>query len=265
MSMDAVTEVLLDRSHQADRLTQMVVVSLVAHAVLLSAVTLSGRLWPKTVDVDPAHMMTISLAGGSDVIQGRNPISNKQIQQAVPDTVKPKNDAPPALAKPEMVEPTPTKRPEPKPIAKPEPEPPKTQPQLHGRTPTEGTEVRKGTARVETGQTAAIPFGGLATGGGPVGGARTDFADFCCPEYLQTMQRLVVANWQQHQGQVGLSRMKFTIQRDGTITDISVEQSAGPFLDLVSQRALEQTRRLPPLPAAFTNPRLTVHLEFQYK
>ena len=34
--MDAVTEVLLDRSHQADRLTQMVVVSLLAHAVLLT-------------------------------------------------------------------------------------------------------------------------------------------------------------------------------------------------------------------------------------
>ena len=59
--------------------------------------------------------------------------------------------------------------------------------------------------------------------------------------------------------------MKFTIQRDGTITDISVEQSAGPFLDLASQRALEQTQQLPPLPAAFTPPRLTVHLEFQYK
>jgi TonB family protein len=121
-------------------------------------------------------------------------------------------------------------------------------------------------ARVQTGQTAAVPFGGLATGGGgPVGGAYTDFADFCCPEYLVTMQRAIYGNWQQKQGQPGISKVKFVIQRDGTITDIVIEQSAGPFLDLASRRALEQTRRLPPLPAPFTNPRLTVHLEFQYK
>ena len=259
--MDAVTEVLLDRSHQADRLSQMVVLSLVAHAVLISAVTLSGRLWPRSAEVDNSHVMTISLAGGSDVIQGRNPISNREIQQAVPEAAKPKNDTPPPLTRPEMVENVSKQQ------AKtiPKPEPPKTQPQLHGRTPTEGAEVRKGSARVETGQTAAIPFGGLATGGGPVGGAYTDYADFCCPEYLATMTRLVYGNWSQKQGQPGTNRVKFTIQRDGSITDITIEQSAGPYLDIASRRALEQTQRLPPLPAAFTLPRLIVHLEFQYK
>jgi TonB family protein len=125
--------------------------------------------------------------------------------------------------------------------------------------------VRKGAARVETGQTAAIPFGGLATGGGPVGGAYTDYADFCCPEYLATMTRLVYGNWNQKQGQTGTNRVKFTIQRDGSITEIGIERSAGPFLDIASRRALEQTQRLPPLPAAFTLPRLIVHLDFQYK
>ena len=59
--------------------------------------------------------------------------------------------------------------------------------------------------------------------------------------------------------------MKFTIRRDGTITDIAVETSAGAFLDLASQRALEQTRQLPPLPAAFPLDKLTIHLEFEYK
>jgi TonB family protein len=259
--MDAVTEVLLDRSHQADRLSQMVVLSLVAHAMLISVVTLSGRLWPHRDAAENTHVMTISLAGGSDVIQGRNPISNKEIQQAVPETAKPKNDTPPAPAKPEMVENV--SKVQPKPITK--PEPPKTTPQLSSRTPTQGAEVRKGAARVETGQTAAIPFGGLATGGGPVGGAYTDYADFCCPEYLATMTRLVYGNWNQKQGQTGTNRVKFTIQRDGSITEIGIERSAGPFLDIASRRALEQTQRLPPLPAAFTLPRLIVHLDFQYK
>ncbi len=261
--MDAVTEVLLDRSRQVDRLSQMVVLSLLAHAVLITAVTVSGRLWPKSADVDMSHVMTISLAGGDQTIQGRNPVAAKTVQEQVPETAKPKNDTPPALAKPDMVEQISTKKPEPKPIAKPELK--KEPTPIHGRTPTQGATVVQGAARVQTGQTSAIPFAGLATGGGPIGGARTDFADFCCPEYLSQMQRIVLGNWQQKQGQLGSNRMKFTIQRDGTITDISVEQSAGPFLDLASQRALETTKRLPPLPAAFTNPRLTVHLEFQYK
>lgn len=261
--MDAVTEVLIDRSHEADRLARMVVVSLVGHAMLLAIVTLSPRFWPAPADADASHVMTISLAGGDTVVQGRNPVSNKEVQQAVPETAKPKNDAPPAPTKPEMVEPLKAVKTEPKTVKQPEPK--KEAPQLKGRTPTQGAEVKAGSARVETHQTAAIPFGGLATGGGPVGGAYTDVGDFCCPEYLTTMQRLIYGNWQQKQGQRGTNKVKFTIQRDGTISDIAVESSAGPFLDLASRRALEQTQRLPPLPSAFTPPRLTVHLSFEYK
>jgi len=45
-----------------------------------------------------------------------------------------------------------------------------------------------------------------------------------------------------------------------------VEQSSrNPVLDLESRRALVTTRQLPPLPAAFTRPTLTVFLSFEYK
>jgi TonB family protein len=257
--MDAVTEVLLDRSQTAEKISRMVVVSFVAHAAILAAFTYIPR--HQSADADTSHVMTISIAGAPGPIQGRNPMAGKQVQEAVPDTVKPKNDAPPALVKPEMIEPIKAAKPEPKTVAKPEPK--KVEPQLHGRTPTQGAEVKAGGARVET-HGAAIPFGGLATGGG-AGNATTDFADFCCPEYLQTMQRMIYGNWQQKQGQAGTNKIKFVIQRDGTITDVAVENSAGPFLDIASQRALMQTARLPPLPSAFTPPRLTVHLEFEYK
>jgi outer membrane biosynthesis protein TonB len=260
--MDAVTEVLIDRSQQADRLSQMVVVSLLAHALVLSAVVLSGRFWPGTDASRDDHVMTISLAGGEGPIQGHNPESAKPIQQAEPNA-KPKEQAPPMLTRPEMVEPLPAKRPEPKTTTKPDSKP--ETPQLHSRTPTQGPEVRQGTARTETGQTTAIPFGGLATGGNGLGGVRTDTADFCCPDYLTTMQRLVYANWRPNQGTAGKNSFKFVVQRDGTITEIQVDQSAGAFLDLASQRALEQTRQLPPLPAAYRGDRLTVILDFTYR
>jgi TonB family protein len=141
----------------------------------------------------------------------------------------------------------------------------KTEAQLHGRTPTKGAEVRTGSARVETGG-APIPFGGLATGGGSGGSAAyTDVQNFCCPDYLITMTQLIQRNWQQNQSQSGSVVMKFTIQRNGTITDIEVEQPGAQFLNMASQRAIVITRQLPPLPAQFTGDHLTVHLVFQYR
>jgi outer membrane biosynthesis protein TonB len=258
--MDAVTEVLLDRSHQADRLTQMVVVSLLVHGLLLTAVTMSGRFWQESAPADE-HVMTIMLAGGEGPIQGHNPESAVAIQKAVPDIAKPKNDAPPMLTKPEMVEPIKPPR-ETKAITKNEPK--KETPQLHGRTPTQGTEVREGTARRDTGQTTAIPFGGIATGGNFGNAARTDVGDFCCPEYLTIMQQRIYANWRPNQGQPGMNTMKFVVLRDGRITNVSVEKSGGPFLDLASTRVLEQAQ-MPPLPAAYRGDRLTVYLDFRYK
>src|SRR3954464_11386451 len=115
--MDAVTEVLLDRSHQADRLNQMMAVSLAAHVVALALVALAPRFWPDEIRQDE-HVMTISLAGAVGPIQGINPAPAKAVQQAVPDPAKARNDAPPALTKPEMVEPVAVKKPEPKPVTK---------------------------------------------------------------------------------------------------------------------------------------------------
>jgi len=259
--MDAVTEVLIDRSHEVDRLSRMMVVSLIAHAAVIAAVAIAPQFTSGATRRDEGPVMTISLAGGEGPIQGRNPESAKPIQESVPETAKPKNDAPPALAKPEMVEPV-AKKPEPKASAKPEPK--KEEPQLHGRTPTQGAQVREGTARRDTGQTAAVQFGGLATGG--VGeGARTEFGDFCCPEYLVTVQRLIYTNTNHQQGQVGTIVMKFVIQRDGSITDVTAPNGGDQFLELASRRALAQTQKLPPLPVQYSGNRLTVLIDFKYR
>jgi TonB family protein len=60
--------------------------------------------------------------------------------------------------------------------------------------------------------------------------------------------------------------MKFTIQRNGTITAVQVEKPSGfVALDLAAQRALLLTQRVPTLPTEFPNPSLTVHLIFEYQ
>lgn len=134
------------------------------------------------------------------------------------------------------------------------------------RKVTMGPEVRSGAARVDTGG-QAIPFGGLSTsGGGGTGGVRLDVGNFCCPGYIQTMIQRIRENWNQQQGAAGEVTVKFTIRRDGMITQVEVEKgSNNPMLDLESRRAVLMTQKLPPLPREFTEPALTVHLTFDYK
>ena len=71
--------------------------------------------------------------------------------------------------------------------------------------------------------------------------------------------------WNKQQQSTGTVMMKYTILRNGSVTDIQVEKSSGNLLlDRESQRALTQAR-LAPLPSAFPDDHLTVHLEFQYE
>ena len=259
--MDAVTEILVERSQQADKVGRVVMLSLIAHAILITGFAFAPQ-W-RSQPVENVRTMMISLGGAVGPDQGRNPMSDRPTQAVVPETVKPNTEAPPALAKPEMIEPVKTAKVQPKAAAKPEPQ--KDVQQLHGSKPTTGPEVKQGTAKVVT-HGSAIPFGGLATSsGGGAGAAYTDYADFCCPEYLATMVQLVQKNWQAKQGQDGTVQVKFTIQRDGMMTGIEVEQQSTQFLNLAAQRAVITTKQLPPLPAAFTGDRLTVHLVFQFK
>jgi TonB family protein len=72
-------------------------------------------------------------------------------------------------------------------------------------------------------------------------------------------------NWDQNQGIVGSTTMVFTISRNGAIQTPQVEKSSGfVVLDTAAMRAL-QLSRLPPLPPAFENPTLTVHLRFDFQ
>ena len=47
---------------------------------------------------------------------------------------------------------------------------------------------------------------------------------------------------------------------------LAVERPSGnSTLDLIATRAIQLTRQLPPLPAEYPNPSLTVHLTFEYQ
>jgi TonB family protein len=256
--MDVVTQVVSMRAQQVDGLQRMIAASIAAHVGLIAVVMLAPAAWfgARTVQEDE-NVMVISLGGAPGPRDGGLTTLGGRPVQAVADA-KPAIEPvrPPAARAPEMIEPTKTA---PK---KAETKVRDTAPDPKSRTPTKGKEVEKGSSVADTGGRGQ-GFG-LSSGGGGTG-SYLDTANFCCPEYVATMIELIRRNWDEKQQVAGTTLMKFTIQRDGTLTGVQVEQSSGySALDLYANRALIITKKLPPLPAAFTEPTLTVHLTFEY-
>jgi periplasmic protein TonB len=239
-------------------------VSASLHVGLLAVMLFSPGSWFAAFEAEPKTVMTISLgdAAGGPATGGLTPIGGRAVQTATPlEAPRPPEPArPPAARTPEMTVPIPQAKPLP---ARPQPQVREAPADARGRTPTRGAETAPGSAVAETG-VRGQGFG-LSTGGGAGSGSRLDVADFCCPDYLLLMIERIRSNWNARAEAVGETMVKFTIQRDGQIEGVEVEKSSGfAALDINAQRALLVTRTLPPLPAGFPNPTLTVHLNFQY-
>lgn len=257
---EAVSSILIGRSREADGLSRMIVISLVIHGVLMTALVLVPRDWLRMQPEEQATPMMISLGpSGTADTSGMTAITSAPVQAEADAKPAPR----PAAKAPEMLAPAPEVKPKTpeKPVAKPVEK-------SSTRKPSTGAEIKTGAARVVVPNAAQVPFGGLAerAGGGSTGGVRLDVANFCCPEYIETMTQRIRSNWDEQQGAAGQTVVKFTIRRDGMLTNVEVEKTSGnPLLDLESRRAALQTRQLPPLPDRFTRPTLTVYLTFDYK
>lgn len=261
-----VSDVLRDRMQQPAGLNRMVTVSIAVHATLAAAMVFApGGLFNRSRA--PMTVMTISLSGsgnGPDV-GGVNPMGNRPIQQVRPPDEPAKREAvrPPAAKAPEMAMPLPNAK-----TTKATPAPPVQKTIDEGprsRTPTKGDELRSGSAPTETGARGQ-GFGLTTSGGAGTGSSLEITGDFCCPEYLAIMVTRIRAAWNQNQGTRGTSLIRFTIHRDGSITDATIFQSSGVVtLDNAALRAVLSTKTLPPLPEAYTNPMLTMRLNFTYQ
>jgi TonB family protein len=241
-------------------LQRMVAVSVAAHVVCAAGLLMAPARFLGRDAEAPRTVMMISLGGGAAADSGgMTQIGGRAVQvQTPPEETRREAVRPPAAKTPEMVLP----RPGAKPTRSTAPNVKQAPDEARGRTPTRGAQTSAGTAIAETG-VRGQGFG-LSTGGQGFSGT-LDVADFCCPEYIQTMLQRVRGVWQQNQGVEAETTVRFTIQRDGSITGITVDRRSGnTALDLAAQRAVVMTRQLPPLPDAFPNPTLTVNLIFQY-
>jgi TonB family protein len=107
--------------------------------------------------------------------------------------------------------------------------------------------------------------GGAVGAGGNVGvsGAAFD-SDFQFSYYVERMLVAIGMNWfKPSQGGTVSPVVHFRIEKDGTISDASVERSSGlPFVDRAALRAVLSSSPLPPLPAEYSGSQLGVHLKF---
>ena len=259
-----VTDVLRGRMQSPAGLQRMISLSVAVHLALAAAMIVArGGLLLR--HDPPPTLMTISLSGSAGPENGgMTALGGRPVQAVTPpeDVAKREAVRAPAAKTPEMTVPLPnakTVKPTPATAVKQAPD------EARGRTPTKGKEPAFGSAIADTG-VRGQGFG-LSTGGGAGTGSSLEITgDFCCPEYLATMIARIRSAWNQNQGARGTSLIRFTITRDGSITNATIFQPSGTVtLDTAALRAVLATRTLPPLPDAFPNPTLTMRLSFEYQ
>ena len=262
--MNDVSDILRGRMAEPQGLQRMAVISAAAHIALIALLIAAPNLLSGARSEVPPTVMTISLGGAAGPQSGgMTSMGGRPVQEERPADAPKRPEAvrPPAMKAPEMVAPMPNaSRPRRPPAAAPVKQAP---PEARGRTPTRGEKVTEGSAVADTG--ARGQGFGLSSGGGGGSGSTLDVGNFCCPDYLVQMVERIRSNWDARVDFPGVAFVKFTIQRDGRLTDIQLTKSSNfAALDLNAQRAVIGTRQLPPLPAEFTNPTLTVNLQFEY-
>jgi TonB family protein len=256
---EAVSEVLASRTQEADGLSRMVLYSLGAHLLLVTIVALVPSNWIGTQSEPESTPMTISLNGspGQDT-GGQTQMAARRVQE-VGELPRERFVTPPAAKTPEMVMPAPAAKPAPKPAVK---SPAERSP---SRKPSVGEEVSSGASNVDT-RGAKVPFGGLSSNSGDGVSAQVGLDNFCCPDYLKVMIQAIRRNWDQEQGAAGKVVVKYTIRRDGAITQVEVLTPSNNFLlDQESKRAVLKTAQLPPLPAEYPHANLPIQLTFEYQ
>lgn len=253
---ESVTDVLMLRAAAEPGFSRSVLSSLVVHALGIVALFVVHQ-YVVTHRPPPAKVMTITLGGSNGPRStGMTAASARPVDQVAP---QPKHEPIRAASasKPDV-------------MTLPVKSEPKKTPETVDRTlpitsvpkpPTIGQQVQKGTSLAETGSTSQDT--GLTVGGGNGSQATLEVTNFCCPEYIQGMLQRIDNAWKKDIPGRGYTVLRFVIHRDGSITDITTDQTTSAFLENNSRSALVLARLLP-LPPEFKDDHLVVHLRFPY-
>lgn len=259
MTSDLVSSTIVARAQEPEGLLRkMMFVSVIAHSIAIVAIIVGPLLFGRHQPQETIMEVSFNSPGERGIdTGGLTSMSARAVQKAEPkpELPKPTPVKPPAAKTPELVEP----------ITKPTPaKPTQKQPSQSTKAapPSTGETVRAGQSKVETGATSNE--GGLSTSA--AGGASNQGqVNFCDPQYLGQMVSLIYGNWRRETAVAAKPIIRFVIQRDGTLSDITVRQSSGYYaLDNAAQRAVILTRAIPPLPACYPHSDYAMNLTFEY-
>jgi protein TonB len=241
-----------------------IILSVAMHLLIvgsLVAVSIAGEAKPDA----PPQAMRVKLGGPDNLSLGgpkrKAPVAGVNKTKKTPPKVvqkpKPKKRRP-AKTKEKKVGLNREKKAKPTP-KKAEPAPDKVE--REGKVDTAPQDDRKGNR-------AAGGLGGDDTGISlEVGDGATDInvEDVEFISYWKLMRAEIAGNWARRGLVGGKVRIRFHINRDGSITDVVVAESSGhAFLDSPARRAV-MVSELPPLPQGYEHEYLVMHLDFHYK
>jgi protein TonB len=232
------------------RLGRSLAISAALHATALAAVL----LWPETPVPARPPVYKVNLVGAPKGPKAIGVVDPRPVTQPARQA-----DAPSGIERPpeQRVAPTTTKAPpKPTPVA----------------TPTPSRTTQAGQADGAKGQTAtSAPRAGSTAGGrgADVATVRTDGIEFPAPGYLNNIVRQVFVRFNppsRYQNRRLRAEVSFLIHRDGSVSDIRVEQSSGEYaFDLEARAAVESAgtaRAFGALPAAWSDEVLRVYMNF---
>jgi protein TonB len=235
--------------------------SVLLHLAILGAVVYVPQIFrPASRFPDVYTADLVSLPAGLPGIPGQGP----RASAPAPPPAAPKPEA--AIKIPEKPD---AKAPKPKPARKTEPPRPKAEKAVPEPQPATEGSAEGGTGAAGSG--AGGGTGGIPGGGGGAGGSGfLDDATFQYAWYLSNMTSIFGRNWARPI-KPDLDRtlravVHFKVLKDGTLTEIEMEQSSGdPVLDRSALRAVQDSNPLPPLPYQYGKDSLGVHFFFDLK
>ena len=128
----------------------------------------------------------------------------------------------------------------------------------------------EGSAAIPSAIPSAADSSGVGVGFGPDGyrGGGSGAGNFPYQWYVQVIKKKLDANWNVTEGfsRRIYAQTAFTINRDGSLTDIEIEETSNNELfDRSARRAVELSGPFPPLPHDFPENSLRVHVRFTVK
>ena len=256
---------------RGDRFRKYLFISVIIHVLLIAALSISySRSIKPVMQSAPYEVSLVEF----EKPKPEPTAVQSPVKKPEPKPVEKKEEEPPKEEPPEEVveiKTTPEKKEEPKKIVeepKKEPQKPKSEPQKPEKKQPEPER------KIETDQPPA-PDSLLAERREPkqapgVGGFQVDSPDFNYNYYLDLLRNKIQQNWKPPsgmptKGEYITAVVEFTIRRDGMIIGVRVEESSGlAFFDQSTLRAVLNSNPAPPLPRAFDEDRLGVHVNFVF-